>query len=293
MLELNNVGYAYPGADRAALVNVSLQLQQGQCLGLLGANGAGKTTLLSLIAGLLQPGSGQVVRPGQSSIGLVPQTLAFHARLSVQENLELFADLYRLRGLQRQQRLANMIEVTRLGALLKRKAGQLSGGQQRRLNVAIGLLQPADLYLLDEATVGIDSLNRQHVLQAVRELVNNGKTVIYTSHYLPEIGQVADRVLLLAEGRVQLDTCLPMQQPKRLHIRWPAAVPTAIEHFLQRHAACWQPGADGLLQTELVDEASWPALLHLLGQQDSVPVHLEYREPGLEELYLRVSGGRL
>lgn len=293
MLELHNMEYSYPGADRAALVDVSLRLEKGECLGLLGANGAGKTTLLSLIAGLLQPDSGQLVCPGHGSIGLVPQTLAFHARLSVQENLELFADLYRLKGCQRQQRMQSMIEAARLDGLLKRKAGQLSGGQQRRLNFAIGLLQPADLYLLDEATVGIDSFNRQHVLQAVRELINEGKTVIYTSHYLPEIGQVADRVLLLAEGRVQLDTRLHMQQPKRLHIRWPAMVPVAIEHFMREHATQWQQDEDGLLQAELADEASWPQLLRLLSEQDSTPLHLEYRQPGLEELYLCASGGQL
>lgn len=293
MLELSHIHYAYPGADRAALVNVSLQLEQGQCLGLLGANGAGKTTVLSLIAGLLQPDSGQVVCPGSGNIGLVPQTLAFHTRLSVQENLELFADLYRLKGPRRQQRMQRMIEATRLEGLLKRRAGQLSGGQQRRLNVAIGLLQPAELYLLDETTVGIDSLNRHHVLQAVRELINEGETVIYTSHYLPEIEQVADRVLLLAEGRVQLDAPLHMQQPKRVYIRWPVQMPLAIERFMNTHATQWQHAADGLLQAELADEASWPQLLRLLAEQDDAPLHLEYRQPGLEELYLRASGGQL
>ena len=101
MLELTNITHRYPGAETPALQGIDLQLQAGQCLGLLGSNGAGKTTLLSLLAGVLPLQQGEIRWDGERSLGLVPQQLAFYAELKVRENLELFADLYRLRGAER------------------------------------------------------------------------------------------------------------------------------------------------------------------------------------------------
>ncbi|MBU2293496.1 MAG: ABC transporter ATP-binding protein, partial [Gammaproteobacteria bacterium] len=164
MLELRHVTHSYPGASRAALQGIDLQLQAGECLGLLGSNGAGKTTLLSLLSGVLTLQQGELHWEGQPRLGLVPQQLAFYAGLKVGENLELFADLYRLRGAERQQRLQQCIDICALGDKLTRRSEQLSGGEQRRLNFAIGLLQPADLYLFDEATVGVDAASRQQLL---------------------------------------------------------------------------------------------------------------------------------
>ncbi|WP_312234305.1 ABC transporter ATP-binding protein, partial [Stutzerimonas nitrititolerans] len=157
MLELHDLGFRYPDAERAALDGIDLRIAAGECVGLLGSNGAGKTTLLSLIAGLRQPQQGEIRWHGEPGIGLVPQQPAFYAELSVRENLQLFADLYRLRGAERSIGLQRCIHATRLERLLGQRALRLSGGQQRRLNFAIGLLQPAGLYLFDEATVGVDA----------------------------------------------------------------------------------------------------------------------------------------
>ena len=110
MLELRHVGHSYPGTSRAALQDIDLQLQAGECLGLLGSNGAGKTTLLSLLSGVLGLQQGELRWEGQPRLGLVPQQLAFYAGLKVAENLELFADLYRLRGAERRQRLGAGID---------------------------------------------------------------------------------------------------------------------------------------------------------------------------------------
>src|SRR3989338_767762 len=160
MLELRNVVHNYPGTSRAALQGIDLQLQVGECLGLLGSNGAGKTTLLSLLSGVLALQQGELRWEGQPRLGLVPQQLAFYAGLKVGENLELFADLYRLRGAERRQRLQQCIDICALEDKLTRRSEQLSGGEQRRLNFAIGLLQPAGLYLFDEATLGVHAPGR-------------------------------------------------------------------------------------------------------------------------------------
>src|SRR5690606_5787215 len=167
MLDLDAISYRYPGAEQPALDQVSLRLEAGQCLGLLGPNGAGKTTLLSLLCGMRAPTDGRLDRALAGPPGIVPQQLAFYPELSVRENLQLFADLHRLRGAQRSERLDWAIERCALGEHLQRRAGSLSGGEQRRLNFAIGVLQPAGLYLFDEATVGVDARSRQLLLEAV------------------------------------------------------------------------------------------------------------------------------
>lgn len=291
MLDLQQLAYRYPGSPAPALQDISLHIRPGECIGLLGSNGAGKTTLLSLIAGLIQPQQGSLRWQGHNAIGLVPQSLAFHARLRVSENLQLFADLYRLRGSERQHQLEQAIDAAQLQPLLKRTAAQLSGGQQRRLNFALGLLQPAQLYLLDEATVGVDSANRQRMLQAVRSLADNGKAVIYTSHYLPEIEQLADRVLLLSEGRLLLDQRLQEQPAQQFSARWADTIPQALVQLCQdRHWSCSQQGSQ--LKLELSDPQQLQELLQLLASQPA-PVQLDYGPASLEQLYLHSSGGQL
>src|SRR5690606_27552214 len=121
MLELDAVGYRYPGVEQPALDNVSLRLTPGECLGLLGPNGAGKTTLLSLLCGMRAPSEGSLRLDLPGPPGIVPQQLAFYAELSVQENLQLFADLHRLRGAQRRERLDWAIERCALSEHLPRR----------------------------------------------------------------------------------------------------------------------------------------------------------------------------
>ncbi|MBC9249034.1 ABC transporter [Pseudomonas alcaligenes] len=294
MLELRGLGFRYPGAASPALQDIDLQLQPGQCLGLLGSNGAGKTTLLALLSGVLPPQQGEIRWDGERSLGLVPQQLAFYAGLKVRENLELFADLYRLRGAERSRRLALSIASTALEGLLARRAGQLSGGEQRRLNFAIGLLQPARLYLFDEATVGVDAASRQLLLAAVEQLGAEGHAVIYTSHYLDEIERVAQRILLLHEGRVRLalDKRQLLDAGHGLLLEWPEAPPTGLHELLARlHLAVEMlPGG---LRVAALDGPQLLEITRFLANQPGLPDLLRFGRPSLEQLYLQLNGGRL
>jgi ABC-2 type transport system ATP-binding protein len=294
MLELSQVSHQYPGASRAALLGIDLQLQAGECLGLLGSNGAGKTTLLSLLSGVLPLQHGTIHRASGLRLGLVPQQLAFYAGLRVGENLELFADLYRLRGNERRQRLQQCIDICALGDKLRRRSEQLSGGEQRRLNFAIGLLQPADLYLFDEATVGVDAASRQQLLGAVEQLGAEGKAVIYTSHYLDEVERVAQRILLLHEGQVRLD--LDSRQllgdDHGLLLEWPDAPPAGLDALL----ASLQLRAEVLpkgLRIATLDGPQLLAITEFVTAQSDLPNLLRFGRPSLEQLYLRLNGGRL
>ena len=294
MLELRNIVHRYPGADAPALQGIDLQLAAGQCLGLLGSNGAGKTTLLSLLAGVLPLQQGEIRWSGERSLGLVPQQLAFYAELKVRENLELFADLYRLRGAERARRLELCIASAALESKLQRRAGRLSGGEQRRLNFAIGLLQPARLYLFDEATVGVDAASRQLLLGAVEQLTDAGHAVIYTSHYLDEIERVAQRIVLLHEGRVRLD--LDRHQllgdDHGLLLEWQHEEPAGLRELLaglHLHAEALPGG----LRIAALDGAQLLAITRFLADCAELPHLLRFGRPSLEQLYLRLNGGRL
>ena len=294
VLELRHLGYRYPGADRDALHGINLHLRAGECLGLLGSNGAGKTTLLSLLSQVLPLQEGQLLWDGPRSLALVPQQLAFYAGLTVQENLNLFADLYRLKGAERRERLEHCIACTALGDKLGRRAERLSGGEQRRLNFAIGVLQPAPLYLFDEATVGVDAQSRQLLLAAVEQLTASGAAVIYTSHYLEEVERVAQRILLLHEGQVRLnlDTRDLLGAEHGLLLEWPEQAPAGLDNLLvhlELNAEVLPKG----LRIAALDGEQLAAISQFISTQAPLPTLMRYGRPSLEQLYLRLNGGQL
>lgn len=294
MLELKQLSHHYSGANRAALQGIDLRVQAGECIGLLGSNGAGKTTLLSLISGVLAVQQGELRWQDQPRLGLIPQQLAFYAGLKVKENLALFADLYQLRGPERQQALEKCIDTCALSDKLNARSEQLSGGEQRRLNFAIGLLQPADLYLFDEATVGVDASNRQQLLSAVEQLTQDGKAVIYTSHYLEEVERVAQRILLLHEGQVRLDVDKRqlLGDDHGLLLEWPDQIPAGLDALLER----LQLKAEALhkgLRIHAITPQQLLEISQFIAAQSEQPSLLRYGRPSLEQLYLRLNGGRL
>ncbi|MGE8496649.1 MAG: ATP-binding cassette domain-containing protein [Pseudomonas sp.] len=294
MLELRGVGFRYPGAETPALHSIDLHLQEGQCLGLLGGNGAGKTTLLSLLSDTLVLQRGEIRWNGPRSLGLVPQQLAFYAELTVAENLALFADIYRLRGAQRRQRLELCIASAALQDKLPRRAARLSGGEQRRLNFAIGLLQPARLYLFDEATVGVDAGSRQLLLDAVEQLAAEGHGVIYTSHYLDEVERVAGRILLLHEGHVRLDVDKQhlLDAGHGLQLEWPEGIPSGLQALLE-HLQLRAEALPNGLRIARLESQHLLTITQFIAAQPTPPSLLRFGRPSLEQLYLSLNGGRL
>jgi ABC-2 type transport system ATP-binding protein len=198
MLHIKHLSHRYPGAATAALQGVSLHAERGQVLGLLGPNGAGKTTLISHLAGLLPLQEGQILIDGEplasvrrshpTRVAVAPQEYAFYAMLSVAENLACFAAAAGLKGAHQRQRINACIAFAQLEHFANTRAEQLSGGLKRRLNLAIALLPEPELLLFDEP--------------AIRQLAQGGAAVIYTSHYMEEIEAIAQRVLIIDQGRV-------------------------------------------------------------------------------------------
>ncbi len=198
--------------EKCALDALNLNIPAGKIFGLLGPNGAGKTTLVSILNGLSGYDSGHIEIFGLSlheelseirrRSALIPQTLAFYEHLSVMENLEFFAGMTGFARSERRKNIEHAIAVNRLESLTSQKAQTLSGGQKRRLNIAIGLLNDPDILYFDEPTVGIDPESRNEILETIKGFKEANKTVVYTSHYMPEIEKICDEVAIINRGQI-------------------------------------------------------------------------------------------
>jgi ABC-2 type transport system ATP-binding protein len=182
--------------DRAALQSVSFELAPGELVGVVGPNGAGKTTLLSILAGVLAPDEGEVSISGRSA-GWVPQQPALYSKLSVAENLRLFARLEKLADPE--AAVTRMLGQTGLADRAGEEVGKLSGGNQQRVNIAIGLLSEPALLLLDEPSASLDPRQRERLWEFISGL---GTTVVFSTHDVGEVERYATRVLLLADGEL-------------------------------------------------------------------------------------------
>jgi ABC-2 type transport system ATP-binding protein len=184
--------------ERVALAAVSFELWAGERVAIIGPNGAGKTTLLSILAGALEPSGGEVVRPTPRRFGWVPQQPALYSRLSVAENLRLFARLERLADPEAS--VARMLDQAALRDRAGDQVGQLSGGNRQRVNIAIGLLGEPPVLLLDEPSASLDPRQRERLWEFITDLAERGTTVAYSTHNVLEAERYADRVLVLADG---------------------------------------------------------------------------------------------
>ena len=212
MLKVDRLSFRYPGGEEAVLHELSIEVPAGGIFGLLGPNGAGKTTLISILAGQLRAPAERVTFDGTpleelrrrqpALLGLVPQEFAFYPMLTCSENLRFFAAVQGLAPERVRERVAAVAAFGRIENVLARRAGELSGGLRRRLNLAIGLLTEPRILLLDEPTVGVDPQSRAFLLESIRGLAAAGRTIVYTSHYMEEVEAICDHAAIIDAGRV-------------------------------------------------------------------------------------------
>jgi ABC-2 type transport system ATP-binding protein len=194
-LEARGLVKRYGG--REALRGVDVTASSGELLAVIGPNGAGKTTLLSILAGIVRPEAGEIHLP-RGEVGWVPQQAALYRRLTVAENLRLFARLER--HPDPESTVAEMLELTDLEERRDDQVARLSGGNQQRINIAIGLLARPVVLLLDEPSVGLDPRQRARLWEFVGRLAGGGTTVIFSTHNIQEAERYGDRLLVLADG---------------------------------------------------------------------------------------------
>ncbi|MDX1570048.1 MAG: ABC transporter ATP-binding protein [Xanthomonadales bacterium] len=196
--------------DTPALDGVDLSVAPGEWVALLGANGAGKTTLMRAIADRVALDAGSIRLAGNPAgspearerLGIVPQRIAIYPHLSVRENLAVFARIHGVPPARLQERVSEALDWTRLEDRASDAAGTLSGGMQRRLNIACGILHEPALVLMDEPTVGLDVPSREQIHRLLSDLRHRGVAILESTHELETVEASCDRVLIMRAGQV-------------------------------------------------------------------------------------------
>lgn len=209
MVHIENLVKRY--GSLLALDHLKLDIEEGEIFGLLGPNGSGKTTAINCLLALLRYDKGTVTIFGQEmrpdsydlkrQIGLVPQNVAVFEQMSVYENIDYFCGLYVKERQKRRELVEEAIRFAGLEDYRKMLPRKLSGGLQRRLNIACGIAHKPRLIIMDEPTVAVDPQSRNRILEGIRELNREGSTVIYTSHYMEEVEQICSRIVIMDHGR--------------------------------------------------------------------------------------------
>ncbi len=210
MISVNSLTKKFPSVT--ALDNVSLEINEKEFFGLLGPNGAGKSTLMNLMIGYLDPEEGEILVDGNKmstdslnlrrKIGLVPQTIALYEDLSARENLEIFGSFYQIDKKDLRYIIADKLKMVGLFERKNDKVKSFSGGMKRRLNLAASLLHDPKIILCDEPTVGIDPQSRNAIFDYLEALNEEGKTIIYTTHYMEEAERLCTRIAVIDFGHI-------------------------------------------------------------------------------------------
>jgi ABC-2 type transport system ATP-binding protein len=297
VLELRGLGKDY--GERTAVRSVDLDVTKGEILGLLGPNGAGKTTTISMACGVVTPSRGTVTiggialakqpRAAKMKLGLVPQDLALFAELSALQNLAWFGSLYNLSGARLAERVDWALGVVGLRDRARDVVRTYSGGMQRRLNIAAGLLHKPELLILDEPTVGVDPQSRNHIFDTVRGLRAEGMTVIYTTHYMEEVEALCDRVAIMDHGDVvalgSLDALIAQHAGKGILLEI-AGDADAAARAAEAHGKVTRTG--NALRVE--PSAGLGAVISAIEASGATIARIESRQANLETAFLALTG---
>jgi len=288
-------------------------VHRGEVFGFLGPNGAGKTTSINMICGLLQPDSGQVIIAGESissqdeairaRVGVCPQDIVVWERLTCREQLRFMGEMYALPRQTAIQRSQQLIEELDLVEKQNAQARTLSGGMQRRLNLALALVHDPEIVILDEPEAGLDPQSRVKVREYIHALARS-KTIILTTHNMDEADRLADRVAIIDHGRLmELDT--PAVLKKRvgegdvveidLQGEISAGKKSATEKALAPIADAVHVDAEKLLVTVRTRNAvsKLAAIIESLEGQELLLGEVRLRENTLEDVFIQLTGRRL
>lgn len=189
--------------NREVVKGINLEIRQGEILALIGTNGAGKSTTLAMLLGILPPDAGTITRwreDYKAHIGVQLQSTPFFEGYTAEENLRLFAALYNVK--MDKEEILQKLEECNLQEARKTLASRLSGGQQKRLAIAVTTLHNPDLIVLDEPAAGLDPRARHEIRNMIVKLAEVGVTVLFSSHDMEEVSRIADRIILMHDGQI-------------------------------------------------------------------------------------------
>lgn len=306
VLQVENLVKRY--GSLVAVKNLTLEIYEGEAFGLLGPNGAGKTTCINMMCGLLRPDAGRVTIRGASitngdagvraRVGVCPQDIILWERLTCLEQLQFMGQMYGLPGRQARQTGEKLLEELDLAEKRDKQARTLSGGMQRRLNLAMALVHDPEIAVLDEPEAGLDPQSRVKVREYIKSLART-RTVILTTHNMDEAERVADRVAIIDHGEL-----LVLDTPDALKrsVGEGDAVEIRLRHMgderkLQTALAPITYKLDAALNTLTVHAlnavGALPTLLEALTAAGFQPGEVRVRENTLEDVFIQLTGRRL
>ncbi|MEY0765990.1 MULTISPECIES: ATP-binding cassette domain-containing protein [Providencia] len=301
-IRLSNVEKTFAGLGAPAVESLTIDIHGGSVTGLVGPDGAGKTTLMRMIAGLLKPDAGKISVMGldpiddsiamRADLGYMPQKFGLYEDLTVQENLNLYADLRGVLGEERQKTYQQLLSFTSLAPFTSRLAGKLSGGMKQKLGLACTLLGKPKVLLLDEPGVGVDPIARRELWQMVHTLADDGMLILWSTSYLDE-AQQCKNVLLLNKGK-QLYAGKPELLTEKMAGRsFLLDVPATQKRTVLQNALVLPETTDGVIQGRYIrlilkPNASQTNLLNALNMADGKLIEAQ---PRFEDAFIDLLGG--
>lgn len=292
-----------------AVQDVSFHANAGEVLSLLGPNGAGKSTTISMLSGLLAPTEGDASIMGHSvtkepevakkSLGVVPQDIALYPDLSARENLVFWGKMYGLRGTALKSRVDEVLEIIGLADRQKDYVGKFSGGMKRRVNIGAALLHKPEVVIMDEPTVGIDPQSRRHILDNVKELNQQGMTVLYTTHYMEEAAELSHHIAIMDKGEIIAygthDELIKMVgEQTRIDLTLNTEAEKILPAWKKVDGVSKIDSLDGKV-TALVEDSNrvLPRLFDAAAKADVRITSVDIQEPNLETVFLHLTGRAL
>ncbi len=313
MIETSDVRKTFRGRHGPveAVRGVNMRVEEGEIFGFLGPNGAGKTTMMRILTTLLEPSGGRATivgydvrrEPGKvrTAIGYVSQSGGADRTATGRENIVLQARLYGMSKAEAQKRAAELLSLLELDALADRKVITYSGGQRRRLDLAIGMVHRPNLLFLDEPTTGLDPQSRVHLWDEVRRLHDDGTTLFITTHYLDEADALCNRLAIIDNGQIVVEGT-----PDAL--KWQIAG-DVVTLGLDTHDGILQQAQTLLNMQPFVRESqveqdklrlyvergeeSLPTILHILDDAGMNVHTIALARPTLDDVFLRQTGRSL
>ena len=308
-LEVRNLVKKY--GELTAVNGISFDIKQGEIFSLLGPNGAGKTTTIAVLSTLFHPTSGDAMIGGHSIIkepmavrnliGVVPQEIALYDDLTARENLVFWGSMYGLSGRKLKARVDEVLDRVGLTERSKNRVATFSGGMKRRVNIGVGLLHGPSLLFMDEPTVGIDPQSRRAILDSIKELNQQGMTILYTTHYMEEAEELSDRVGIIDHGDLiaigtqeELKRLVGENDTLLLHLDETEDGGRLADSLRGIHAVLTADSDDRTV-TVIAPEAE-QVMAPVITAANALGVKIrsvDIREPDLEAVFLRLTGRAL
>ncbi|WP_425482011.1 ABC transporter ATP-binding protein [Cytobacillus depressus] len=308
VLTLSNVKKRF--GEHEVVKGITLNIEKGEAFGLLGPNGAGKSTTISMICGLIPYQEGDIFVDGLSvknnpqlvkkKIGVVPQDIALYPTMSAIDNLIFWGRMYGLKNKEAKTRAKEVLELVGLTDRAKDKIATFSGGMKRRINIGAALMHKPELLIMDEPTVGIDPQSRNHILETVKSLNEQGMTVIYTSHYMEEVEFLCKRIAIIDHGQLiasgsKKELCSRISGGTVLQLLADQVKPKFLEQLKAlEEVENVKVDQETNIEVILQNNKDLLADIVLLSNKSGIKLQqIQLREPNLETLFLQLTGRTL